>query len=161
MGIQTNRIIGLGNPLMGDDGLGVKAIELLQQEQLPTEVELIDGGCGGLKLLPLFSNCQKLLIIDAADFGAPPGQLRILTYQEFKQLPVVSSGMAGHLISLPELLSTAQTLSTLPSLTLFLMQVASCHPAVLLSAPVKKSLPSLITAIRENISRDWLANRRE
>jgi len=154
MSKQSIRIIGLGNPLMGDDGLGVKALELLRQEQLPTEVELIDGGCGGLKLLPLLSHCSELLIIDAADFGAPPGQLRILTHQEFRQLPAVSSSMAGHLFSLPELLIAAQAFSPLPPLSLFLMQVEYCQPTLSLSRPVEAALPALIEAIQKNISQN-------
>lgn len=145
------RIIGIGNPLMGDDGLGIEAIQLLQQQSLPNTVELIDGGCGGLKLLPLLSDCNRLIIIDAADFSAPPGSVRILTNSDLHRLPTPVSQPSGHLICLPEILHVAQKLQTLPPLTLYLMQINSCRPDNRLSNNIHAVLPALVATISNSL----------
>ncbi len=111
---------------MGDDGFGIKAIERLQQLDLPLSVELIDGGCGGLKLLPLLADCRQLIIIDAADFGAEPGSRRILSDKELHGLPPAAFQKSGHHIGLAELLDAAQKLGQLPPTTLYLVQIKSC-----------------------------------
>ena len=150
MTLQT-RVIGIGNPLMGDDGLGISAIEELQKQPLPASVELIDGGCGGLSLLPLFANCRQVLIIDAADFTAAPGDLRILHNADLALLPKPTKLANGHLFSLPEILQIAAKLQPLPPLTLYLVQVATCHSGIGLSLAVKAAIPSLVKQILKTL----------
>ncbi|NOY13947.1 MAG: hydrogenase maturation protease [Deltaproteobacteria bacterium] len=147
------RIIGIGNPLMGDDGIGISVIERLQKEPLPASVELVDGGCGGLTLLQLFDGCGRLIIIDAADFGAPVGSIKTLDNHELDQLPAALPHQASHNFGLAEALHTAEKLGSLPPLTLFLLQVAACRPQLGLSNPVEKALPGLIKTLRQIIDR--------
>lgn len=146
---RTTRIIGIGNPLMGDDGIGISAIGALQQAALPAHVELLDGGCGGLSLLPLLTDCQQLIIIDAADFGAPPASIKVLAGTELDQLPAPRPGQACHNFGLAEILSAATKLGTLPPVTLVLMQIATCQPHFGLSPKVAAALPRLIAAIQK------------
>lgn len=58
------RIICLGNPLHGDDGFGFHVFQCLKQKTLPENVELIDGRTAGLALLPLFKNCERIIVVD-------------------------------------------------------------------------------------------------
>ena len=153
MTTRLTRVIGIGNPLMGDDGIGISVIERLQKESLPASVELVDGGCGGLTLLPLFDGCERLIIIDAADFGAPVGSIRMLDNRELDQLPTPLPHQSSHNFGLVDALRTAEKLGSLPPLTLFLLQVASCRPQLGLSKPVKKALPGLIKSLRRAIDR--------
>lgn len=132
---------------MGDDGIGIRAIEQLHKESLPTCVELIDGGCGGLSLLHLFDDCQRLIIIDAADFGAPAGSIKILNDNELEQLPPPLAEQISHNFSLADILSAAKKLSTLPPLTLLLVQIESCRPQHRLSSECTAALPKVIQKI--------------
>ena len=69
-------VLGIGNLLLCDDGVGVHAINKLRDEyEFPEHVKLIDGGTKGLDLLPLFENQDKVLIIDAANFKKEPGTI--------------------------------------------------------------------------------------
>src|SRR4026207_558670 len=78
-------VLGLGNPLMGDDGAGVAALERLRNEwHVPPEVELVDGGTWGMNLLPLIEASSHLILIDTIRTGAAPGTLVVL---ERNQLP--------------------------------------------------------------------------
>ena len=146
------RIIGLGNPLMGDDGLGIAAIEQLQQEQLPAEIELLDGGCGGLSLLPLLEECQQAIIVDAADFAAVPGSIKILTHADLNQIPPQTSRPTSHQPGLAEILYVSKKLGQLPRLTLVFMQVENYDQGYGLTAQVTAALPTLIKAIRSIFS---------
>lgn len=148
MSTALTRIIGIGNPLMADDGIGIKIIHELQKQELPKNVELIDGGCGGFKLLPLFTDCQQLIIVDAADFAAKPGSIKILTNKDLHQIPSPQPNRSGHFFSLPELLEAAQKLNQLPPLTLYLVQISACSPDTKLTAEIETALPALVETIR-------------
>ena len=76
MSINKRRtvVIGLGNPLMGDDGLGLVVLEELRTAYaLPPEIELVDGGTWGMNLLPVIEDADELILIDAIDVGEAPG----------------------------------------------------------------------------------------
>lgn len=146
------RIIGIGNRLMGDDGVGIVAIELLEQENLPVSVELIDGGCGGLNLLPLLEDCHRAIIIDAGEFAAPPGTVRILRDPDPAQLPQEQPVRLSHQQGLPEALQLAGKLDRLPQITLVLVQVESCRPQLQLSPPVTAALSELVETVLREIS---------
>jgi hydrogenase maturation protease len=106
-------IIGLGNPLMGDDGAGVLALERLREEwELPAEVELVDGGTWGMNLLPLVESVRHLILVDAIRSGAPAGTLTVL---ERRDLPrYFSLKLSPHQIDLREVLALAELRGLLP-----------------------------------------------
>ena len=69
-------ILGIGNILLSDEGVGVKIIQDLEaQYDFPENVELVDGGVGSFSLLPYIESAKKLLIIDAISGGKPPGTI--------------------------------------------------------------------------------------
>jgi hydrogenase maturation protease len=152
MNRQRIRIIGLGNPLMADDGLGIKAIQLLEKQQLPEHIQLIDGGCGGLKLLPLLSECAELLLIDAADFSGTPGEIKVVPLAELPYLAQKDPNPDSHHFALPELLKTAEKLVPLPPTTLYLMQIKNCQPELRLSHEIELALPQLVAAVLDQLT---------
>ncbi len=80
--------MGLGNLVHADDGLGVHAIHLLQQDpRVPPEVTLLDGGTQGLSLIPHISGFTRVLVIDAIDVGEAPGTLLRLEGASVQNLP--------------------------------------------------------------------------
>ncbi len=79
-------VIGIGNTLRKDDGIGIILIEKLieQKEKLPKNIEFIDGGTGGMNLLHLLANFDGVVIIDAVNFGGKIGESRIFTLDEIE-----------------------------------------------------------------------------
>jgi hydrogenase maturation protease len=78
-GLKQTLVIDLGNPLMADDGLGIAALERLRERWLlPETVRLVDGGTWGMNLLPLIEQADEVLLLDAIDRGAPPGEVIVL-----------------------------------------------------------------------------------
>jgi hydrogenase maturation protease len=66
-------VLGLGNVLMGDEGVGVHVVRALEKHTLPEGVECLDGGTGGFILLEPLQKADKIVLIDAAADGNPPG----------------------------------------------------------------------------------------
>ena len=66
-------VLGLGNVIMGDEGVGVHVVRALEKHPLPANVECLDGGTGGFILLEPLQNAGHIILIDATDDGNPPG----------------------------------------------------------------------------------------
>ncbi len=72
-------VLGLGNMLLADEGVGVEVIERLQRDyRLPRGVELLDGGTSGMTLLDDLRGREKLIVVDAVRTGQPPGTIVVL-----------------------------------------------------------------------------------
>lgn len=105
-------VLGLGNPLMGDDGLGLAVLGRLQEEWNVPGVEFVDGGTWGMNLLPLVEESTHLLLLDAIRSGDPPGTL---VEWERDQLPrYLSLKLSPHQIDLREVLALAEWRGTMP-----------------------------------------------
>lgn len=88
LGMKKIGVIGLGNPLRCDDGIGIILLERLKHKknQLPKNVEYVDGGTGGMKLLHSLSRFDTALLLDAVDFKGNPGESRVFTLEDIKSL---------------------------------------------------------------------------
>ena len=81
-------VLGIGNLLMKDDGVGVHAGRALEKCRLPADVDLVDGGTAGCDLLPFMAGAEKIIIIDALMGGGPPGAVYRLTAEECGEQPI-------------------------------------------------------------------------
>jgi hydrogenase maturation protease len=72
---EKTLVLGLGNVLMGDEGIGVYVVRALEERALPAGVECLDGGTGGFTLLEPLENAGRIILIDAAADGNPPGTI--------------------------------------------------------------------------------------
>jgi hydrogenase maturation protease len=84
--VARTLILGLGNPLLTDDGVGVHVVERLRAQGLPPGVEVEDGGTGGLLILDLVAGFDRLVVVDAIDVGEPPGTLLELDREDLERL---------------------------------------------------------------------------
>lgn len=147
-------ILGLGNILLQDEGLGVRAVErLTATHTLPDEVQVIDAGTLGLNLLPYFVGITDLLIVDAVQSNQPPGSLIRL---EDDAIPAtLSIKMSMHQVGLPELLAVSRFQGTLPRhLVLWGMEPASLEPSLHLSPLIAARLGQLVQAMVTEL-RSW------
>jgi hydrogenase maturation protease len=79
----TTIVLGIGNILWADEGFGPQVVTRMRtRDDLPADVELVDGGTQGLYLLPLVQDATRLIVFDAVDFGQPPGTLMVLRDHE-------------------------------------------------------------------------------
>jgi hydrogenase maturation protease len=146
-------VLGLGNPIRQDDGIGIHAIRKLAGDtRLPKNVQVIDGGTLGLDLLPRLRGVSHLLALDAVDTGAPPGALSKFIGAELLHLPISKS---VHLLGFADLLGALAVLEDVPlSVTLLGIQPESTDWGIALSPIVERALSDLIDAALGQIC-DW------
>ncbi len=145
-------MIGLGNPLRGDDGIGCRVIEELARQELPSHVELLDGGAVGLGLLDLLEGRERVIVVDAAEMGREPGQIVRFTPDEVSLTPSADA-FSFHEAGLGDTLALADALGrTLPEMVIFGVQPAEIAWREGLSRPVEAALPALLEAVRAEIS---------
>ncbi|MFZ0745988.1 MAG: hydrogenase maturation protease [Terracidiphilus sp.] len=85
--LKKTLVLGLGNVIMGDEGVGVHVVRALEKHALPDHVECLDGGTGGFILLEPLQNADHILLIDAAADGNPPGTVTRTTPRFSRDYP--------------------------------------------------------------------------
>lgn len=135
-------ILGLGNPLFQDEGLGIHLIHQLMQEELDDRADLIDGGTDALSLLGIVEEAQYLLIIDAVNADQPAGRIQYIVGQDIPLL--MSDKMSAHQIGFQEVLTLASLRGRLPChMALIGVQPQSLDWGTELSPPVASTLTTV------------------
>jgi hydrogenase maturation protease len=155
--LQTKRkmVMGLGNILNRDEGLGVHAVKALEERigRLAPQVEFVDGGVLGLNLLPWVEESSHLLVLDAINAGKDPGTLIELSREE---IPLYTSiKMSDHQVTFQEVLGMASFRGYLPEkLHLIGAQPSDLSIGLGLSPTVEQVLPSILSRA-ETVLRAW------
>jgi hydrogenase maturation protease len=137
--------MGVGNVLMGDEGVGVHALRQLEQRAWPAHVTLLDGGTGGFHLLSHFGGCDVLVMIDATLDGRPPGTVSVVEPRYASDFP---KALSAHDIGLKDLVDSAAILEMLPKVLLVTISVADLQPMQMTMSPeVEASLPRVETLV--------------
>ena len=144
---MTNRVavIGIGNILMGDDGAGVKVLNLL-----PDNVNKIELATGGMTLLHELEGLDKAIICDAVDFDGQPGEVRVFRPEEVDSIKTL--GYSLHDIDILKVLELAEKLGQLPEVVF----IAAIQPVNIsfseeFSPEVEANLSELASKIMELI----------
>jgi hydrogenase maturation protease len=145
-------VIGLGNPLMGDDGLGLAALAVLREEGgLAPDVELLDGGTWGMNLLPVLESADRVILLDAIQTDAPPGTVVELAGD---QLPAgLQHKLSPHQIDLREVLALGALRGTLPGhLVAIGIVPARVELSTALTPVVSAALPAMLDLVRRRLA---------
>lgn len=120
MAVTETLILGIGNPLLGDDGVGVEAAARLRERAEPalSAVEILDGGSVGLYLLPHLEGRSHVLVLDAIDFGGRPGEIVRLRADEIPSY--IATKVSEHQVTFHEVLALMDLLEIKPREFLFL-----------------------------------------
>lgn len=148
-------LLGVGNLLLSDEGLGIHVVQQLEATPLPDHVEVVDGGTGGFELLECFRGKKKIIIVDAIAGDAEPGTLLRIRGDELELEP--RRPLSSHQTTIEELVRFARQLDSPPeivvigvvpsdksSLSMSLTQIVSAKvPAIIGAIMAEISLPSL------------------
>ena len=148
-------LIGLGNILMQDEGIGVHAVKAVQERfEVPPELEIVDGGTAGLNLLPFLEGRDRVLFVDAVDFGREPGFMGELANNDIPALFGKDKSSLHH-VGLAEVLALARLLEILPQeICLIGIQPKAMEPSLELTALLQGKLEVLIAHISDKL-REW------
>jgi hydrogenase maturation protease len=146
-------VLGLGNLLCGDDGIGPVAVNLLTQRyETPPGVTVLDGGTLGLALLPYIEDAQRVLLVDAVRADLPPGSL--IRLQGDDVAPAVAERLSVHQVGVADLLEAARWRGRYPSqLTLLGIVPETLELGLGRTAAVERQLPALVERIVEDTRR--------
>lgn len=140
-------VLGVGNILLSDEGVGVRAVEKLQRDfVLPAEVEVIDGGTTGMEMLEDLACADHIIIVDAVLGGHAPASIVRLAGE---QVPVFfRTKLSPHQIGLSDVLATLELTGEQPGgVTVIGVEPVSLETAMALSPQVEALLPEVVSLV--------------
>ena len=140
-------VLGLGNVLLGDDGLGAAAVAAIERDyRVPPGVLLADGGTLGLSLLDLLADSEHVVLVDAVRADAPPGTLIRLDGADV--MDAVRDRLSPHQVGVADLLDAARLIDRYPAtVTLLGLVPEAIALAVVRSSAVAGKLDELVAAV--------------
>jgi len=144
-------VLGIGNLLMGDEGVGVHVIRHLEKRSFPSNVMLLDGGTGSFTLLDPMRRAERILLVDATVDGNPPGTIRRLTPRFSSDYPRT---ITAHDIGLKDLLDAFYLLGETPDVILFAVSIA---PLQELGMELSPEIAECVPRVAELVQRELAA----
>jgi len=143
-------VLGMGNILLGDEGVGVHVIRELEKKKLPSNIELMDAGTALFSILHLLKERKKIVVIDAAKGGKRPGTIyRVLPSQiknDYNRL------LSLHEMGLMECLAALENEARPRDMVIIGIEPASIEPGLRLSPKLQQKLPEIVKAVMSEIS---------
>lgn len=144
-------ILGLGNLLMSDDGIGLRVTEGLKQKKWPPGVVILEVGTSVIQYLKEISRTRKLIAVDAVRAGGKPGSIYRLTLDELADAP---GQFESHSFSLLQVIQLARYITGMPAdIVIYGMEPGQLGPGTQISPVVQSALPKLIDQVTRDIER--------
>jgi hydrogenase maturation protease len=145
------RVVGLGNPMAGDDGVGVQAARRLAA--LPgLEADVVEAGLDGLGMLDWMRGRRAVILIDAVRGGGPPGTIRRLDASAAPLGPPLFPH-STHAFSAADAVELARALGILPPIVIvYGLEIGSAEPGGALSLDVARALPGLVARAAADVA---------
>ena len=138
-------ILGIGNYLMGDEGVGVHAIQALSKVDLPKNVDLIDGGTGSFDLMPILAQYPLVVFIDATMDMRPPGTIDVIYPKFAADFPKV---LSAHDVGLKDMIDALEFKEELPKIILLTVSIKEMIPmSIELTKEVQKVIPKVVDRV--------------
>lgn len=134
-------IIGVGNVLLSDEGVGVHAVRYMQKwSNIPDRVKVIDGGTEGFGLMDLMVDCDRVVIIDCVKGGCRPGTIYCFDVDEIENSPFEYNSSI-HQVGIVDIVKMVELIATPPFATIVGIEPACIDMGLELSDVVKKVVP--------------------
>ena len=145
-------VLGIGNILLRDEGVGVRVIEQMREIPLPDNVELVDGGTAGADLLDVLAERRKVIVIDAVQADCEPGTVLRFTADELTQPDRI--GMSLHELGLGEALTMTKQLGCAPKeVVVFGIKPQDISCGLELSEEITASVPKVVELVLAEIAK--------
>ena len=144
-------ILGVGNVILGDEGVGIHAVRYLETQELPANTELLDGGTGGFHMLSVMEDYKTLIMIDATIDSKEEGSISLIEPKFASDFP---KAMSSHDIGLKDLVETATLLGHMPKIYLITVTVKDISEVrMTLSENVENSLPEIAKLVKSILAK--------
>jgi hydrogenase maturation protease len=150
------RVLGCGNLLMGNDGIGLRVVEILQKTELKGEdLDLVDAGVCGLDLLNYFDGAKKVIIVDAVLANSPIGSVHRLDGRDIiKSTEEPLNLVSGHDLTITDVLRIGEHVQTLPEIVVIGIEIGTIvtEATLEIGPEVLEGVDEAVRLIREEIS---------
>jgi hydrogenase maturation protease len=145
-------ILGVGNLLLSDEGVGVHVAHELMRTELPPGVSVVEGGTDGFRLLNVITEADRLIVIDAVKGGASPGSLYRFDVGEVRNVP---SGFrtSVHQVGILEVIDLSGLIGKTPHTTVIGVEPKSLEMGMDLSPEVREKIPRIIEIVLDEVNR--------
>ncbi|ABQ06920.1 HyaD/HybD family hydrogenase maturation endopeptidase [Flavobacterium johnsoniae] len=140
---NTILVLGIGNYLMGDEGVGVHFINRIDKAQFPEGISFIDGGTGGFTLIPYIESHQKVIIVDATMDGKEEGTISLLKPRFSEDFPI---SLSGHNFGLKDMVEILSITDTMPEIYLYTITILKMDPMCMQLSPKVEAAIEKVTA---------------
>ncbi len=140
-------VLGIGNYLMGDEGVGVQLIQKMNTLELPSYLDILDGGTGGFLLLSCIEAYGHIIFVDATMDGKEPGSISLIKPKFASDFP---SALSVHDVGLKDMIEAVYLMDHRPGIQLLTVSIKEMKPMTLeLSDEVAGSIPEAANLILE------------
>lgn len=147
--MRTKGIIGVGNPLRGDDGISIAVIEKLKEKKLPSNVEIFDAGSNEMNILHILKNLEKAIIVDAVRLNKKPGSYVFFEPEEVNSIEISRN---PHSYNLFEILQISSKLEETPKRIVIMgIQPKKTSMEMGLSKELKEKIPEIVDKLTKKI----------
>ena len=143
-------VIGIGNLLLMDEGIGVHTINELEKHDLPGSIEIYDGGTGGFKLIDLMHGAARVIFIDAVETGKAPGSVTIFSAEEVRSI-YNNKKYSLHDTDLMEIIKMTKILGNPPMIEIVGIQPKTINYGTTLSKELADSMSNIINTVLRRI----------
>jgi hydrogenase maturation protease len=143
-------VLGVGNLLLSDEGIGVHVANELMKMNLPPEVTVVEGGTDGFRLIDIITEADRLIVVDAVKGGATPGSVYRFDINEVHSCP---SGFktSVHQIGILEVINLSGLIGKTPNTTVIGVEPKSLEISMELSPEIKAKIPKIIELVLEEL----------
>lgn len=142
-------VLGIGNLLLGDEGIGVHVAQLLDRDQAFDQADVLDGGTGGFHLLETLESYPAVIIVDATMDKDPPGTVKLIQPRFAHDYP---PSLSAHDVGLKDLIGSLYLLGKVPKVYLVVVSIEGIQPMTMdLSEDVVNSIPIVKETINDVI----------
>ena len=143
-------VLGVGNLLLSDEGVGVHVVRKLMEMALPPRVEVVDGGVRGLGLMGTVAGADCLIVIDAVRGGGPPGSIYRFDVEDLTKSPQMYK-MSVHEVGILDVLHVSRLVGQTPNTTIIGIEPKSLEMGMDLSPEIQAKVPRVIELILDEL----------
>lgn len=145
-------VLGIGNELMSDEGIGVFAAKELQAMELPAGVEAVEGGTDGFGLINIITDTDYLIVIDSLKGGSEPGTIYKFDINEAPRCPDMFK-TSIHQVGILEVLNLSELIGKTPETIVFGVEPKTIGMGMAISPEIKRKIPRLLELVLAEVDR--------
>jgi hydrogenase maturation protease len=143
-------ILGVGNLLLGDEGVGVHVAQRMMAMAMPPEVQVVEGGTDGFGLVNVITEADRMILIDAVKGGGQPGSIYRFEIEDCPPYPDIFK-TSVHQISILEVINLSSLIGATPRTTIIGIEPACVEMGMELSPQIEAKIPRIIQMVTEEV----------